>query len=133
MMADSKESKEDELAALGDSPDEMGRISSVPVKMTRDRNTPVDIYPWFEITVQDINVTTQTWNASVEIHLFWQDFGIPAQCPNFEAGIYFDDIDNDSPIKLSEIFENKVWERIDSMTIKYLPETSTMYMVVVVT
>merc|ERR1711933_618724 len=103
--------------------------ASVPIRMTRDRHPPIDIYPWFEITVQDIDTTTQKWHASVEIHLFWQDFGIPAQCPNYEeVGISFEDPENDCPIKLSEIFENKIWQDPEPVVLKYLPETSTVYM-----
>ena len=124
--------EKDDMALLG-GPEEMVHAVSKPVKMTRDRDSPIDIYPWFEITVQDIDVTSQKWHASVEIHLFWQDFGIPAQCPNYEEGIFLDDMENDCPVKLTEIFENKVWEQTEPPVLRYLPETSTMYLLIVVT
>eukprot|EP01084_Bolivina_argentea_P009946 18560_1 len=133
-MAETEESKEltqSDLSGLG-AMEKMARLASKPVRISRDRKTPIDIYPWFEITVQDIDVATQKWHASVEIHLFWQDFGIPVQCPTYETGIYFGDLESDSPIKLSEIFENKVWENPEPVVLRYLPETSTMYMLVVV-
>ena len=127
------ESKDDDLSVLGDGPDEMIQANSIPLKLTRDRSQPIDIYPWFEITVQDIDVTTQKWHASVEIHLFWQDFSIPVIHPKFaEYGFSLKDAD-DIPVKLTEIFENKIWEAVQVLEYRYLAETSTIYMLLVVT
>ena len=115
------------------SPSEMTHASSIPIKITRANNEPIDVYPWLEITVQRIDVQSQKWEASVELHLFWQDFGIPAQCPNYaQTGISLDNEDMQSPIKLSEIFENKLWERVEHKEYEYFPETSTMHMLVIV-
>ena len=109
----------------------MMAATSVPIKLKSNPDKPRDVYPWFEITVQSIDVTKQIWNASVEIHLFWQDMSLPAVHPKFEEIDFILD-DNDVPVKLTEVFENKVTEGIESLEYKYFPETSTIYMVLVV-
>eukprot|EP01083_Nonionella_stella_P057576 151083_1 len=114
--------------------DQMFKCPSVPIRLDRDKSTPIDVYPWFEITVQEINSAEQTFTASVEIHLFWQDFSVPALCPRYEErGFTLRDTDRDCPVKLSEIFENKVWESRRPVVYKYLPDTSTVYMMILVT
>eukprot|EP01084_Bolivina_argentea_P088523 159826_1 len=120
-----------DVAQLNDAPSQMTSLKSVPIKLNHDDSKPTDIYPWFEITVQSIDVTRQTWNASVEIHLFWQDISLPAIHPSFdEVGFILDD--DDVPIKLTEVFENKLGEQVQSLEYKYFSETSTVYMVLVV-
>ena len=76
------------------------------VKLKRQPGKPTDVYSWFEITLQDIDVPSQTFRCSIEIHLFWQDYNLPNVIPDFEE----EEIrihDDYVPIKMSEIFENK--------------------------
>ena len=132
-MLESTEYDSDEFMALGHAPTELLVLPSIPIKLSRDRDDPIDVYPWFEITVQEIDTAAQKWQASVEIHLFWQDFSVPVLCPNVKTtGFKLKDEENDSPIKLSEIFENKTVERCKRVDYKYLSETSTIYMFILV-
>jgi hypothetical protein len=91
-----------------------------------------DVYSWFEITLQDINVPEQAFKASVEIHLWWQDFNLPNVFPAYEKNDFT--LNEDSlPFKLSEIFENKTSLDISGgPEFKYYPETGTIYMMMVV-
>jgi len=130
-MASDEDEKMD-ISAVGKSPKEMTQQASVAVTSSHNRNVPVDVYPWFEITVQNIDVTSQKWRASVEIHLFWQDFGVPAQNPYFEETDIKIEEEEDLPVKMSEVFENKLWEDVQHVQYKYLPETSTIYMLMIV-
>eukprot|EP01083_Nonionella_stella_P283914 966386_1 len=124
-----EKTKNDDLSVLGKIHAFSQRASSKPIKLARSRYDPIDVYPWFEITVEDINSAAQLWHASIEIHLFWQDYTIPVLCPHWEeTGFKLKDPEQDAPFKLSEIFENKVWERRRTPTYKYYPETSTIHM-----
>ena len=66
-----------------------------------------DVYSWFEITLKAIDVPSQTFECSIEVHLFWQDFNVPNIFPDF-ATQDFEIDDDDVPVKMSEIFENKL-------------------------
>ena len=66
-----------------------------------------DVYSWFEITVKSIDVPSQTFTCSIEIHLFWQDFNLPNIFPEFATEDFSVD-DDDVPVKMTEIFENKL-------------------------
>merc|ERR1719384_99722 len=102
------------------------------VKLKRQPGKPTDVYSWFEITLQDIDVPSQTFQCSIEIHLFWQDYNLPNVIPDFET----EEIkihDDYVPIKMSEIFENKTDLNITTgPEFKYYPETGTVYMMLVV-
>lgn len=101
------------------------------IKLKRNTEIPRDVYGWFEITLRDIDVPSQQFNASTEIHVFWQDFNLPNVFPNYEEDDF--EVDDDYvPIKMSEIFENKVEISNSDPVFKYYPETGTVYMMFVV-
>eukprot|EP01084_Bolivina_argentea_P318437 552236_1 len=127
-----EKTKNDDLSVLGKIHAFSQRASSKPIKLARSRYDPIDVYPWFEITVEDINSAAQLWHASIEIHLFWQDYNLP----NMIAEEEFDDFDlHDDyvPVKMSEIFENKVDCGVTGdPTFQYYKDTGTIYMMFVV-
>lgn len=98
------------------------------IMLNRDSADTTDVYCWFEVTIQDISIPTQTWKASVEVHCFWQDYTLPSVFPKFLTNDFM--LDEDCvPIKLSEVFENQLSQGFETPpTYKYLPEFSTVYM-----
>eukprot|EP01084_Bolivina_argentea_P318433 552228_1 len=102
------------------------------IKLKRAPGKPTDVYSWFEITLQEINLPAQTFKAVIEVHLFWQDYNLP----NMIAEEEFDDFDlHDDyvPVKMSEIFENKVDCGVTGdPTFQYYKDTGTIYMMFVV-
>ena len=124
------------------------------VKLRRRKDAKTDVYSWFEITLQDVNVPSQTFTAlshsvhiplsisllyhltlylvyrSIEIHCFWQDYNLPNLIPDWEEEIeiHYDTL----PIKMSEIFENKTEIANSPPEYRYFPETGTLYMKLVV-
>ena len=78
--------------------------------LKRDTSKPRDVYTWMEITLQDISVTTQTFKVSAEVYTFWQDFQLLHNFRKFGKDPSVDGFtleEDDTPIKLSEVFENK--------------------------
>ena len=68
---------------------------------------PTEVYPWWEITLQSVDLPNQTFTTSIEMHFFWIDLNLPNQWPKYktkEFTVHPDYV----PIKMSEIFENKV-------------------------
>ena len=103
-----------------DSPASVG--GSRGYKLRRRPGQPTDVYSWFEITLVDIDVPTQTFRTSIEIHLFWQDYNLPNVIPNYEDeewSIHDDYV----PVKMTEIFENKTEIGNTDPAFKYYPKT----------
>ncbi len=96
---------------------------------------------------------SQTFQASTEIHLFWQDYNLPNVIPEWDSPDGFDIHWDTLPIKMSEIFENKTCPDalsfiylymyiqnsslstaidFDSPEFRYYPKTGTIYMKLVV-
>ena len=76
------------------------------IKLPRRTDIETAVYSWFEVTLQKIDVPNQTFDASIEIHLFWKDKNLPNEFPNYQTEDFI--IHNDYvPIKMNEIFENK--------------------------
>ena len=101
------------------------------IMLHRKKEEPADVFCWMEITIQDINIPSQSWTASVEVHVFWQDFSFPGTFPDYKTNDFILD-DDCVPIKLSEVWENRLGQGFEvPPTYKYLPETSTIYMMFV--
>jgi len=84
-----------------------------------------------EITIQDISIPTQSWTASVEVHIFWQDFSFQSIHPKHKTQDFLLD-DDCVPLKMSEIWENRMAQGLEvPATYKYFEDTSTLYMMFV--
>eukprot|EP01083_Nonionella_stella_P063989 166364_1 len=101
------------------------------IKLKRAPNKPTDVYSWFEITLQNIDVPSQTFTASIEVHLFWQDYNLPNLVPNY-TDTDFVIHDDYVPLKMSEIFENKKDIGNTDPQFTYFDKTGTVYMMFVV-
>ena len=77
------------------------------IKLERNEKIPRDVYSWFEITLNHVNVPTQTFECSIEMHLFWQDFTLTTAIPDPDVQD-FRLHESCLPFKMSEIFENKL-------------------------
>jgi len=103
--------------------------TAVPkIVIPHDPSQTLDVYPWFEVTMREINVPGQTFTCSVECYLFWQEYGLPTAFPDF-ANEEFLLTDDDVPVKIAEVFENKISHNFENTpTYKYFPETSCLQM-----
>ena len=124
-----KKMQEEQQAKSGGGKIKTGRIQTI--QLNRSFTEPCDVYSWFEITVTDISVPTQTFDCSIEIHAFWQDYALPSVFPDYKEDDF--KIDNDNlPIKMTEIFENQISCRVVVDPIfRYYDRTSTIYMMFV--
>lgn len=103
------------------------------ISIARDLNEPCDVYSWFEITLTDVDLINQTFETSIEIHVFWQDFSFPNIFPDYQNGAPFVIDESCLPIKMSEIFENQIFCMVTVAPIfEFIEETSTIYMFFVV-
>ena len=71
------------------------------------RQGPTEVYPWWEITLQAVDLPNQTFTTSIEMHFFWIDLNLPNVWPKYKTKEFTVDEDY-VPIKMSEIFENKI-------------------------
>eukprot|EP01083_Nonionella_stella_P212382 767065_1 len=68
---------------------------------TGNKAQPTQVYPWFEITLQSVDLPLQTFTVSIEMHIFWIDVNLPSECPEYntkEFTVHPDYV----PIKMSE-------------------------------